>query len=142
MAATSQCPDLTGGGNGGEIPTPFELNRRVELADGEEYLLVGRIVFKTIATPDGVRPRPYFEIDLNQHPWLASARRKGSPYYPLAAPYGRWKSYDGVRVKMSSLAHGRILAENPRGGLEYQIELSPRGTLEPYNPVECPTRPN
>ena len=143
MAAALPCPDVTGG-TGSEIPTPFDLNRHVELADGEEYLLVGRIVFKTIATVDGVRVRPFFAIDLNLHPWLASAKRKDTPFYPLAAPYSKWKNYDGVRVKMSTTAHGRISAENPRGGVEYQIELSlsPRGTLEPYSDAECPTRPS
>ena len=141
-ATALPCPDVTGG-TGSEIPTPFDLNRRVELADGEEYLLVGKIVFKTIATVDGIRVRPYFAVDLNQHPWLASAKRKEMPFYPLSAPYARWKTFDGVRVKMSSIARGRITADNPRGGVEYQIELSvsPRGTLEPYNEAECPSQP-
>jgi hypothetical protein len=103
---------------GGEIPVPFGgVNQRVELADGEEYFLVGTIV--NIQAQDGVF-QPYLKVDLDQHPWLANAHRVAFPYYPIASsdatlqgsgsrsPALDWRSLDGQPVQMWVRAHGQI----------------------------------
>ena len=64
------------GGGPGEVPTPFEVNQLVELADGEQYVLAGRLVTQRTG-------RVVFRVDLQQHPWLANSRRVKSPFYPI-----------------------------------------------------------
>ena len=94
------------GGGGGEIPTPFDaFNQRAELADGEDYLLVGRVIIENVSVEGS---RAYFEVDLDQHRWLASAKRKADPRYPLEGSVGFWKLYRGLRIKLPCLAVQQI----------------------------------
>ena len=81
-------------GGGGDMPIPFGLNGKVELADGEFYLLVGKI---TVLPKQRSKktPRVFFEVDFDQHPWLANAKRYANPGYPVEGPVSFWKKYDG-----------------------------------------------
>ncbi len=60
-------------GGPGDVPTPFILNEKLELADGETYTLIGRFV-----TREG---NLWFQVDLDSHPWLANQKRKDFPFY-------------------------------------------------------------
>src|SRR5437870_1469834 len=63
-------------GGGGDVPVPYaNTNQHVELADGENYTLVGIVRF--------MGGLPYLQVDLQQHPWLATADRVAYPYYSL-----------------------------------------------------------
>jgi hypothetical protein len=104
-------------GKGGDVPTPFSCaNKRVELADGEKYILVGKI--RTYGNTS------YLEVDLDEHAWLATSRRQKSPYYPLAMPISFWKPWEGLRVKLLVEASGRVVFE-PQGKTSYIIVLLP-----------------
>lgn len=124
------------GGGGGEIPTPFEAyNQKVELADGEAYVLVGRVVIDNIA-PDGStseRMRAFFEIDLNEHPWLGNTKRKMRPFYPLEGAVSTWRRYNGMRVKLPCIAVGGVVY-TPGQQAEYVIWLRKVASqpIEPY----------
>jgi hypothetical protein len=66
-------------GKEGTVPFPFEaLNRHVELADDEVYLLQG-IIYKS----DG---QFYLNIDFDLHPWLANPGRRENPFYAIRVP--------------------------------------------------------
>lgn len=87
--------------HGGEVPIPFEdLNQKVELADGEYYLLIGQISMD--APTFGIRqtPRPFIQIDLDEHPWLGNSKRKKNPYYPIIGLASEWRKYEGHRVML------------------------------------------
>jgi hypothetical protein len=87
--------------HGGDVPIPYSLtNQRVELADGEVYTLDGMVVFSG--------GRPYFEVDLSEHPWLANAKRRGSPLYPVTGSASSWKRYEGMRVRLQAMAKGEV----------------------------------
>ncbi len=81
---------------GGDIPSPFSVSDiRVELADLENYTLVGNI-----RTKDGLT---FLEIDFFEHPWLANADRVKNPKY-LLKPNAMTKnisSMDGKRVRLT-----------------------------------------
>ena len=50
---------------GGEIPWPFQTaNQVAELADGERYVLMGRVILHSAEAR--------FDVDLAHHTWLAS----------------------------------------------------------------------
>jgi len=111
--------------DGGEIPTPFEgLNRTVELADGESYVLTGWIHHEKKPGNGAGQGRAFFEIDLEQHPWLASQRRKADPNYPLQVAGSQWRAFDGVRVRILCKAVGRIDLDRS-GGAKYVLTLVP-----------------
>lgn len=96
-------------GGGGEVPTPFEaFNQKAELADGEDYLLVGRVVIQPVAGSGSDRLQAFLQVDLDVHPWLASARRKANPYYPLEGSVGFWRQYRGIRIKLPCQAVEQI----------------------------------
>lgn len=101
---------------GKEIPTPFqELNRRVELAHGEKYLLTGWVRF--------IKDSVYFEIDLEEHPWLAHQRRVEYPYYfILNYPVAR-KDLKDARVWLRVEARGMVRRWDDPSRAEYQISL-------------------
>ena len=82
---------------GGEIPWPFQTaNQVVELADGERYVLMGRVLL--------IGSEPHFVVDLNQHPWLANSRRRADSSYPLAGTASYWRRYNGRRVQLRAVA--------------------------------------
>lgn len=106
-----------GGGDGNDVPTPFTSNQKVELADGEDYTLVGEL---------GVHGESvYFVIDFSEHPWLASAKRRANPIYPVKARASVMERYHGVRVKMSVRAISRILIDGSSQEADYVIALVP-----------------
>jgi len=100
-------------GGGGDVPVPLGLNSKVELADGEDYMLSGRIrILPRIA---GSRaPRVFFEVDLAAHTWLASKNRKANPRYPIEGSPAEWQAYEGHRVKFSCRATGRVMQVDGR----------------------------
>jgi hypothetical protein len=113
MASADVDPEPVRGG-GGEIPTPFSSNQKVELADGEIYSLVG-----TVKLYGG---EAYFEIDFAQHPWLASAKRQSSPYYALSNPIDYWRKFEGAKLRLSVEAQGEIVL-GQEAGPRYSIRL-------------------
>src|SRR3954454_18586428 len=90
-ATTSLAAEPYKGGD--HLPTPFKLlNTKVELADGEQYVLEGTVVAGTF--------NAYLEVDLETHPWLATKKRKEFPYYVLEGGLSFWRKYEGVRVRV------------------------------------------
>lgn len=109
---------------GGELPVPFEkANKKVELADGEEYVLSGRVMLAQVGLKMGAQRGPVvFNIDLEEQPWLASASRVNNPFYPLQGAIEDWKDLlTAGKVKLSCIAHGviRYIGSVPR----YEIQL-------------------
>lgn len=83
--------------NGGEIPIPFETaNQKVELADGEYYILVGKVSWDD---------QGYFEPDFTEHPWLASEYRMKAPKYPTFSAEGMATA---TREEFESLSDQRV----------------------------------
>jgi len=125
----TQGPEQGDGVNpiGGEIPFPFQaMNQKVELADGEKYTLIGRVVFEL--------GEPYFNVDLELHPWLANQKRKDRPIYPLIASTVNWDSFEGQLVQIFVEAKGSVLL-----GLEkehYEIFLKSIQEPVPYKKEE------
>lgn len=116
------------GGSGGEVPNPFSnVNQKVELADGESYLLVGRVI---IDSSD--RDLVYLAVDLKEHPWLANAKRKADPFYLIEASGRTWRKYDGLRVKITAEAKMYVVGSEKRG---FHTLMSLLPTKEP---VEAP----
>lgn len=104
------------GGGGGDVPTPFlSANTKVELADGEVYTLIGHIRL--------IRSIPYLEVDLNEHGWLAGAKRKAEPFYPLEASPSYWAQFEDARVKLTVEAHGVAVVVGERA--VYALTLQP-----------------
>ncbi|NDD91734.1 hypothetical protein EBZ37_06590 [bacterium] len=82
---------------GGEIPWPFQLsNQTVELADGDKYVLMGRVVIKNGS--------PRFVVDLERHPWLANSQRKVDSSYPLVGSVEYWKRYEDKLLQLRAQA--------------------------------------
>lgn len=82
---------------GGEIPWPFQAsNQVVELANDERYVLMGFIEFR-----DGL---PRFVVDLEEHPWLATAQRKVDPSYRLLGTLEYWKRFEFKRIQVRAIA--------------------------------------
>ena len=109
---------MSKGGGGEGIPVPLTTNQKVELADGEYYLLVGRVSF--------FDSHPYLSVDLNIHPWLASSYRRFEPYYPLEETSSCWwKRYEGRRVKVLVRAVGKVDSGDQLHPPSYSLWLSP-----------------
>jgi len=105
-------------GGSGDVPTPFlNTNQKVELSDGELYTLVGKVR----SARDGF----YFEVDLGEHPWLASARRRASPLYGLEGSPSFWRRFDGRKVRLQVEAKGAVRVDSGTGEAEYWISLQP-----------------
>lgn len=110
---------------GGTIPVPFSsLNRKVELADGENYVLEGRVIFNG--------EMPFLHVDLDLHYWLATKTRLAMPVYPLVpANTFHWADYQGDRVRVFVTARGKIVST--QGHFRYAVFLVP---LKKPAPVE------
>lgn len=108
---------------GGEVPIPFHFNRKVELADGENYDLVGRIYYAT-SIFNGRDEIPYLAVDLEKHPWLANSRRLAFPYYAIKTKSGKFRAAEGTRVRMKVKARALIIADNDKSA-QYVIYLEP-----------------
>jgi hypothetical protein len=100
------CPTVQGGGDG-HSPDPLTVfNQHVELADGELYLLRGRVVLASEKVARGGRKlQPYLELDTDAHPWLAGARRKASPYYMIEGTTAYWRAFSGSYGEIAARAH-------------------------------------
>ncbi|MEK6706758.1 MAG: hypothetical protein AABZ06_13320 [Bdellovibrionota bacterium] len=105
-------PDTGGGGGGGEIPSPFSYNQKVELADGEYYVLVGQV--KILPSKYPLQYRAVFMVDFDQHPWLANYKRVKEPFYPLDGSVDFWRTYEGMDLKFSCKAKAKLI--NTSGG--------------------------
>lgn len=109
----------TGGGNGNDMPAPFlAINQKVELADGERYVLAGRILEK-----DGFF---YFRPDFGRHSWLSNGRRMQWPYYPFELSVSVPSSFVGKLVRFSGRAVGRVIFADGQYPM-YMIFLMPEG---------------
>jgi hypothetical protein len=110
-------PSVPVRGGGDHLPVPFKaFNTKVELAEGEYYVLEGSIVVTGATT--------YLEVDLEAHPWLATKKRKEFPYYSLEGARAFWRKFEGVRVRLQGQAFmqsddsiGLRLIPNSRLGL-------------------------
>ncbi len=121
---TSPNASLCENGMGGEIPTPFDnVNLKVELADGESYSLLGRILILRFPS-EGGEERPYFEVDLEDHPWLATSARKAMPLYPLLGSVDSYRQFDKKRVRFNGTAQSKVrLVEGNR--VVHEVSLKP-----------------
>lgn len=109
-------------GGGGGIPTPFEAaNQKAELADGEVYLLIGRVEIYPVLVNGAEKYRPFFMVDLDKHPWLANEKRRLNPTYVLQGSVNYWKQFRGMRIKLPCVAHGVIDTSGPTP--EYRLHL-------------------
>ena len=130
---------IGGGGGEGGVPTPLTQNQKVELADGEEYLLVGwiRIEREPVTGEQNYK----LQVDFETLPWLASIRRKEDPYYLIQQDGSDLSRWANSRVKLRALAQGVVVgdksvkrrpspAQAPKidgtdAGLHYEIRLVP-----------------
>ena len=97
-------------------------NQKVELADGEFYILSGMIVIGPSQT-DSVNIA-YLKVDLNKQSWLANARREEVPYYPIDIDPTLLAAYDHKNVKLSCTAEAKIVTLTD-GTQTYIIYLRP-----------------
>lgn len=112
------------GGGGDGVPTPFTGGNQIaELADGENYVLVGTIEIRETESKFGSIELAYLVVDLDKQPWLANGRRKVDAGYPLMGPASLWKKYAGQTVKMAAVAHGSIERSSQSLASEYVIRL-------------------
>lgn len=114
-------------GGGGELPSPFDTAKwKVELADGESYQLMGRIVL--MPSPgygEDDRLTPFFRVDLNEHPWLATEKRLNEPYYPLIGPIEDWRPYvNRGKIKFPCVARGVIIMISNRPSFVMHLQAS------------------
>jgi hypothetical protein len=106
----STCDEACYSKFGGDVPIPFSANRKVELADGEEYVLMGDIQYAPSLITKS-KNAPYLHIDLEVHPWLGSERRKDFPFYPLILTGDqKLKLSAGTRVKVTARARAFVLS--------------------------------
>jgi hypothetical protein len=100
----------TPSGGGGNVPDPLAVyNEHVELADGEYYLLVGRIRIAPALQGSSRKLQAYLAVDLKAHPWLANKKRRDFALYPIEGSVAAWKSYEGMRVKLAARARSQAL---------------------------------
>jgi len=93
-------------GGGGEVPTPHSLaiNEHVELAVGEYYSLYGIVTSGPSLSESIANSAPMLAVDLQQHPWLASAARSRYPFYRLDGSWDFWGRYLQKRVLVTAQA--------------------------------------
>jgi hypothetical protein len=123
------CTRSTWAGN--EVPTPFkDANLKVELADGEYYVLEGRVRSQSGTT--------FLEVDLERHHWLSNKHRSESPFYPLFGDAKTFAKYEGRLVRMMVIARARMRQQDNR--FYYSIWLDPQA--EPKEIVQAVRRRN
>ena len=107
-------------------PAPFgSPNQHAELAEGEQYLLLGRVLRQG---------REYvLAIDLCAQPWLASDYRRQNPFYHLGRASGfSWSDFVGTRVKLAARAKPEIVRDL-NSEAHVKIRLEPLATPEAQN---------
>ena len=107
----------------GDVPVPFSSNQKVELANGEYYTLVGKVIY--------FQSKPFLTVDLDVHPWLSSSNSKylGEKVYPLQGSPAYWKTYENKRVKVNIQASADLVDACTNAPL-YIISLDLIGTPE------------
>ena len=119
--AKTDCSKWAAAGGGGGLPRGLTSGTMAELAPGERYVLSGTI---SIAQNE-----VYLKIDLSEHPWLASSRRKSQPYYHISDSVNRWKKYNYKAVTAIFRADAVIWALGA-DRYTYEIALTPiEGTV-------------
>ena len=124
LSGTSAASGL--GGEGHDVPTPFELaNPKLELADGEIYQLAGWVVAQEVFTDRGVAMVPYFQVDLRYAPWLATKKRVIDPFYQmdLSDSLVPWLKKGSQRRVVLVRAKGRV-EQDRDGSVQYKIVLN------------------
>lgn len=111
----------TGGGGGG-LPRGLTSGTTVELAPGERYVLTGVVV--QAKNSNTQQMETFLKVDLDEHPWLASARRKSTPYYRVSDNANRWKQYNRKTVTGIFRADAAIW-EMTEDRFSYEIFLTP-----------------
>jgi hypothetical protein len=113
-----------GGGGGNDVPTPFDVrNQKFELADGEIYVLFGRVIIGPSVYGDISQKVPYLKVDLQKQGWLGNFQRREFPYYPIEADLKEWSLWEQKEVKVICKARGRIVWNNSQP--QYVIYLEP-----------------
>ncbi len=133
--AVSNWGDFSSGGEG-HVPIPFDAESvKFELADGELYALVGRVIVipaVSSVSNDNKVIRAYFEICFDKYPWLANSKRRKFPLYPILIPKEGSDEWIHQFVKLGNSneaarlyfkAHGRIVKS--KGESQYVISLEP-----------------
>ncbi len=118
-------------GGPGDVPTPFISNEKVELADGENYTLIGKFIVR-----DG---NLWFQVDLDAHPWLANQKRKEFPFYRVI---GTRVDLEPVvvradRVQAVVKAEGSIIERDLRPSFRIGLEVLESPTV-PTMPAMTP----
>lgn len=114
---TAKCREerIFDGGSGG-LPTRLTAGTtKVELADGERYILAGHI---ELSYGD-----VYLQIDFDEHPWLAGAKRRAAPAYQIDDSTANWKKFEGKRVLVNAVARAYIMEVD--GKYIYNLYLRP-----------------
>jgi hypothetical protein len=135
-AAASQSNSCEVGPRGGELPIPFDLaNKKVELANGEPYILAGRVVLMQVRMRNGeLRSQPMFRVDLTEHPWLANNKRLNNPNYVLQGSLEEWKDLISVgKIQLPCIAHGVITYRGSVAEYDIQLERSREIPVEPMD---------
>ncbi len=130
------------GGGGGEVPS-LQVNQHVELAIGEYYSLYGTVVAGSEnSSGTSMNSVPMFAVDLQQHPWLASAYRVRSPYYYLPGSWATWGRYLNKRVLLTAQAQA-VWVTRPNGDRVIGISLLPvdAGAVTPTAPSLTSLKP-
>jgi hypothetical protein len=91
-----ECHSWAAKGGGGEAPRGLTRDTRVELANGETYILSGYIEFMS--------GEVYLGIDLHEQPWLANKVRVRNPYYRIDDAASNWRKYEGRDVTIVAVA--------------------------------------
>lgn len=112
------------GGGGNDVPTPFDFRgQKFELADGELYVLAGKVIISSSVFEDSGQKMAYLQIDLDKQGWLAGFQRREFPYYPLEADPRDWTAFEQKEVRILVKAHGRIIGNGNQA--QYVIYLEP-----------------
>jgi len=104
---------------GGGSPGPhFDEHTKVELADGEEYILAGQV------SMDLKYARYFFNVDLSVEPWLANARRIDNPFYELLKTDNiQWGKYLNKTIVIKCKAIAGFSRDQKTGKTTYQPVL-------------------
>lgn len=101
-------------GGGSDSPHGLDVATKVELAQGEKYILTG------VINIDG--SDAFLRINLKEQAWLASRVRVKNPFYRIDDSISFWKKYDGRKVTIVATARYRIGSSGAVKTLEIFLE--------------------
>jgi hypothetical protein len=113
--AKKDCNSWAREGGGSEAPRGLSTDTRVELANGEKYILSGTI--------EANGTNLYLHINLHQFPWLASHTRVANPFYRIDDAAGAWTKYLGKNVTILATAKYTVFSQG--GRTLFEIALTP-----------------